>query len=146
MKFCLDKKVSEHSTYMVCIVLHEKLLVCRRVSRFSFLPGVVSRYKICKSLCLVAKFFVEVSLLAKMISITAINDKNISPLPFVIRTSGHSFHNCFSINRESTALFCSYIHFHIGIQKSHTLVTRPRVLYGTGNLLTCFNPSTTITS
>jgi hypothetical protein len=127
---------------MVCIVLHEKLLVCRRENHFSFLPGVISRYKICKSLCLVAKLFIEVSLLAKMICIAAINDKNISLLPTVIRTSGHSFHNCFSINSTILKLY----HFRTGIQKPHTPVTRPHALFGTGILLTYFNPSRTITS
>jgi len=126
---------------MVCIVLHEKLLVCGRVIHFSSLPGVVSRYKICKSLWLVFKLFIEVSLLAKMICVATINDKNISHLPTVIRTFGHSFHSCFSINRKSTVLFCSYTHFNIGIQKSHILVTRPHALFGTGILLTYLNPA-----
>jgi hypothetical protein len=60
---------------MVRIVLHEKLLVCRRENHLSFVPGIVSRYKICKPLRLVTKLFIEASLLAKMICIAAINDK-----------------------------------------------------------------------
>jgi hypothetical protein len=131
---------------MVSILLHEKLLVCRRENHFSSLPGVVSRYKICKSLWLVSKLFIEVTLLAKMICIAAINDKNVSLLPVVIKTSGHSFQNCFSINRKSTALLFSYTHLHIGIQKWHIPVTRPYDSFGTGLLLPHFNPSRKITS
>jgi hypothetical protein len=62
---------------MVAIILHEKLLVCGRKMYLSFVPGIISGYKICKPLGTITKFFIEVSLLAKMVSFAAINESNV---------------------------------------------------------------------
>jgi hypothetical protein len=78
------KIVSEHSTYMVGIILHEKLLVCRREMYLSFAPGFISGYKICKPLGVVAELFIEISLLTKMIRVAAINERNVSVVLTVI--------------------------------------------------------------
>jgi hypothetical protein len=110
-----ERGEKKNATYMVPVVLHEKLLVCRRKNPSSFAPGIVSRYKISKPLCLVAKLFIEVSLLTKMICIAAINDGSASILTVVIRLSGGSFQNWFCISRKLAALLCSYTHSHTGI-------------------------------
>jgi hypothetical protein len=61
---------------MVAIILHEKLPVCRREMYLSFLPGMISGYKICKPFCLVTQLVIEVSLLTKMIRVAAIDKSN----------------------------------------------------------------------
>jgi hypothetical protein len=59
---------------MVAIILHEKLLVCRREIYLSLAPRLISRYKISKPFTAITKLFIEVSLLPKMISVAAINE------------------------------------------------------------------------
>jgi hypothetical protein len=42
----------------------------------SFLPGMISGYKICKPFCLVTQLIIEVSLLTKMVRVAAIDESN----------------------------------------------------------------------
>jgi hypothetical protein len=85
--FNFEIKISTHttSTYMVAIILHEKLLVCRREVYLSLLPSIISRYKICKPLCLVTKLIIEVSLLTKMVCVAAMDKSNKSIFLSIIR-------------------------------------------------------------
>jgi hypothetical protein len=70
---------------MITIVLHEEFLVSRRKVYLGFAPGIISGYKICKSLGLVTKFLIEVTLLAEMIRLTATDKTNVPILLAIIK-------------------------------------------------------------